>query len=91
MNSSLERVREDVFDGVNNNGEDDINREQISELDVYSRFGFSYADAALVSLLYSGTPLLWTPWGPTCSKVSCIEKCPHFRGKFVFKRAIFGT
>ena len=27
---------------------------------------------------YSGTPLLWTPWGP--SKVSCIERCPHFRG-----------
>ena len=27
---------------------------------------------------YSGTSLLWTPWGP--SKVSCIERCPHFRG-----------
>ena len=21
--------------------------------------------------------ILWTPWGP--SKVSCIERCPHFR------------
>ena len=27
---------------------------------------------------YSGTPLLWTPWGP--SEVSCIERCPQFRG-----------
>ena len=25
----------------------------------------------------SGTPLLWTPWGP--GEVSCIERCPHFR------------
>ena len=33
--------------------------------------------------IYSGAPLLWTPWGP--SKVSCIERCPHFRGKI--KRA----
>ena len=30
---------------------------------------------------YSGTPLMWTPWGP--GEVSCIEKCPHFRGKFI--------
>ena len=29
--------------------------------------------------VYSGTPLLWTPWGP--GEVSCIERCPHFRGK----------
>ena len=27
--------------------------------------------------LYSGTPLLWTPWGP--GEVSCIERCPRFR------------
>ena len=27
--------------------------------------------------VYSGTPLLWTPWGP--GEVSCIERCPHFR------------
>ena len=27
---------------------------------------------------FSGTPLLWTPWGP--GEVSCIERCPHFRG-----------
>ena len=31
--------------------------------------------------VYSGTPLLWTPWGP--GEVSCIEGCPHFRGKFI--------
>ena len=30
--------------------------------------------------VYSGAPLLWTPWGP--GEVSCIERCPHFRGKF---------
>ena len=29
--------------------------------------------------VYSGNPLLWTPWGP--GKVSCIERCPHLRGK----------
>ena len=27
--------------------------------------------------VFSGSPLLWTPWGP--SNVSCIERCPHFR------------
>ena len=32
---------------------------------------------------YSGTPLLWVPWGP--SRVSCIERCPHFGGKFMIK------
>ena len=31
--------------------------------------------------VYSGTPLLWTPWGP--GKVSCMERCPHFRSKFL--------
>ena len=36
---------------------------------------------------YSGTPLLWTPWGP--SKVSCIERCPHFRGKFLLRKHIW--
>ena len=29
----------------------------------------------------SGSPLLWTPWGP--GEVSCRERCPHFRGKFL--------
>ena len=36
---------------------------------------------------YSGTPLLWTPWGP--SKVSCMERCPHFRGKFLLRKHIW--
>ena len=36
-----------------------------------------------MQLSYSGTPLLWTPWGP--SKLSCIERCPHFRGKFILR------
>ena len=35
---------------------------------------------------YSGAPLLWTPWGP--GKVSCIERCPLFRGKFTFRKHI---
>ena len=30
--------------------------------------------------IYSGTPPLWSPWGH--SRVSCIERCPHFRNKF---------
>ena len=34
----------------------------------------------LQSYNYSGTPLLWTPWGP--GEVSYIEKCPHSRGNF---------
>ena len=25
-------------------------------------------------VIYSGTPLLWTPWGP--GEVSCMERCP---------------
>ena len=25
--------------------------------------------------MYSGTSLLWTPWGP--GEMSCIERCPH--------------
>ena len=33
--------------------------------------------------VYSGTPLLWTPWGP--GEVSCIERCPQFRGNFIRK------
>ena len=37
--------------------------------------------------MYSGTSLLWTPWGP--SKVSCIERCPHFRGKFLLRKHIW--
>ena len=24
---------------------------------------------------------MWTPWGP--GEVSCIESCPHFRGKYI--------
>ena len=32
----------------------------------------------------SETPLLWTPWGR--SKVSFIERCPHFRGKFILRQ-----
>ena len=36
---------------------------------------------------YSGTPLLWTPWGP--NKVSCIERCPHFRDKFILRAHIW--
>ena len=31
--------------------------------------------------MYSGTPLLWTPWRP--GGVSCIERCPHFRGEYM--------
>ena len=33
---------------------------------------------------HSGTSLLWTPWGH--SKVSCIERCLHFRGKFLLRK-----
>ena len=29
-----------------------------------------------------------TPWGP--GRVSCIERCPHFRGKFSNKKAYLG-
>ena len=32
----------------------------------------------------SGAPLLRTPWGP--GEVSCIERCPHFRGKFLLRK-----
>ena len=45
--------------------------------------GVSFAHKRQYS--YSRTPLLWTHWGP--GKVSCIERCPHFRGKFI---AYFG-
>ena len=31
-------------------------------------------------------PLLRTPWGP--GEVSCIERCPHFRGKFILRKHI---
>ena len=37
--------------------------------------------------MYSGTPLMWTPWGP--GEVSCIERCPHFRGKFLLRKHIW--
>ena len=36
---------------------------------------------------YNGTPLLWTPWGP--GKVSCVERCPHFSGKFILRKHIW--
>ena len=39
--------------------------------------------------VYSGTSLMWTPWGP--GEVSCIERCPHFRGKFMLRKHIWGT
>ncbi len=35
----------------------------------------------------SGTPLLWTPWRP--GQVSCIERCPHFRGAFILRKHIW--
>ena len=31
--------------------------------------------------------ILWTPRGP--GEMSCIERCPHFRGEFIL--SIFGT
>ena len=34
-----------------------------------------------------GTSLLWTPLGP--DEVSCIERCPHFRGKFISRKHIW--
>ena len=37
--------------------------------------------------VYSGTPLLWTPWG--LGEVSCIERCPHFRDKFLLRKHIW--
>ena len=40
-----------------------------------------------VDTIYSGTPLLWTPWGP--GEVSCIERCPHFRGRFILRKHIW--
>ena len=39
--------------------------------------------------VYSGAPLLWTLWGP--GKVSYIERCPHFRGKFLLGKHIWVT
>ena len=30
--------------------------------------------------------LLWTPWGP--GEVSCIKRCPRFKGKFVLRKHI---
>ena len=31
---------------------------------------------------------MWTPWGP--GEVSCIERCPHFKGKCTFMKAYLG-
>ena len=41
----------------------------------------------LLNFMYSGVPLLWTPWGP--GKVSCIERCPYFGGKFPLRMHIW--
>ena len=30
---------------------------------------------------------MWTPWGP--GDVSCIGRCPHFRGKFILRKLIW--
>ena len=53
-------------------------------IETYSRFHFAVTKIEgyiqNTSDDYSGTPLLWTPWGP--GKVSCVERCPHFRSKF---------
>ena len=37
--------------------------------------------------VYSGTSLLWTPWGP--GGMSCIERCPHFRDKCTLRKRIW--
>ena len=42
-----------------------------------------------IYLSTDGTPLLWTPWEP--GGVSCIERCPHFRGKFILRKHIWDT
>ena len=34
-----------------------------------------------------GIPLMWAPWGP--GDVSCIERCPHFRGKFLIREHVW--
>ena len=44
-------------------------------------------DICIKKTVCSGTSLLWTPWGP--SKVSCIERCPHFRGKCLLRKHIW--
>ena len=41
------------------------------------------------SIVYTVEPLYCGHLGGP-SKVSCIERCPHFRGKFLFKTAQFG-
>ena len=33
--------------------------------------------------------IVWTHWGP--GKVSCIGRCPHFRGKFTLRKHIWDT
>ena len=38
-------------------------------------------------LVYSKTPLMWTLSGP--GEVSCIERCSHFRGKFILRKHIW--
>ena len=38
--------------------------------------------------VYRCTTLLWTLGGP--GKVSCIERCPRFRGK-LYEKSISGT
>ena len=44
---------------------------------------------AIATRYYSGTPLLWTPWGPSKVSSKCIERCPHFRGKFILREHIW--
>ena len=50
----------------------------------HARFLRGTAKYVCVIAIQCGTSLLWTPWGH--SKVSCIEKCPHFRGKFLLRK-----
>ena len=45
--------------------------------------------ARLVHIQHGGTPLLRTPWG--LGKVFCIERCPHFRGRFTFRKHVWVT
>ena len=40
-------------------------------------FYYGHLGDLVKCLVYSGTPLLRTPWGS--GEVSCIERCPHFR------------
>ena len=39
-------------------------------------------------IILQWNPLLWTPWGP--NKVSSIKRCPHYKGRFTFKKKKLG-